>query len=118
MKSILKSLLFLILLTTLGHAHTVKLEWNANPPEDAVTGYRIYEAVTVSGATTWKPVADTLSTTPSHALLDVKGGKHVYAVTAYNAAGESNRSNEVAVSAISTPSGLKATVITILVEPR
>lgn len=90
----MKALLTLVamLFTLMGWSATANFVWDANPASDAVTGYRIY----------WGPNSRTYTnnvtlgnvTTGSVTNLN-EGDTYYFAATAYNAAGESDFSNEV-----------------------
>jgi hypothetical protein len=74
------------------------LQWDANPPNEQVTNYKIYEKIgqnftlvgTVDGKTT------------TYSLAGVPEGQHIYAVSAVNITGESSKSTETILPA--TPS--------------
>lgn len=79
------------------HAQTasVRLTWDPNPPEDQVTGYKVYWS-TVSGI--YDGVPDTIGNRTAHTLSELAPGRTYYfVVTAYNSAGESGYSNEQTV---------------------
>jgi hypothetical protein len=106
MKTLFTVLLVLAMAATC-FASTVTLQWDANVPTDAVTGYNLYQDGKVV-----QTVTATTATIPN-----VTGVAHTFYVTAVNLSGESLPSNTVSMSPVpGAPTGTKIT-ITILVTP-
>ena len=108
MKAIIASLA--IFTISWANAASVSLTWDANPPEQGVTFYSVYELI----GTTWTKLQSTPETTV--ALQDLAPGPHRYAVTASNATGESGRSNEVTATPATPPANLRVITITLTVQ--
>jgi hypothetical protein len=111
--------LALLLSAGLSMAHTVQLEWDPNPPGETVTGYKIYEKTasdTEPPVITWKLIGQTAANL-TKASIEAPAGIHIYAVSAFNALGESERSNEVFASIITPPAGLKIIKVTVTATP-
>src|SRR6478609_3668780 len=83
--------------------HTVNLEWDKNPETD-IAGYRVYQKITTPAV----PPGTTPAVT-KYSAVNLPAGTHTFAVTAFNAGMESERSNEVAATLLSAPKGLKVT---------
>lgn len=64
-------------------ARDLNLVWDANPPAQGVTGYRVYERFGVSPAYTYTEVGETDSTTTSFQIANITEALHVYVVTAF-----------------------------------
>ncbi len=101
-----------ILLTALtAQAATVSLAWDANPTNQQITKYTVYELT----GTTWTKLQDAITTIAD--LANVVPGVHRYAVTATNILGESGRSNEVETpSAATPPANTRIITISVTVE--
>ena len=101
MKTIIKTFLAIVLTCSLSFAGmTVKLTWDAPLATDPVpTGYALYKKGGTAAAPTWTLVRRyDLPTTVTSRTIDITAdGAGTYTVTAYNAGGESDRSNEVIV---------------------
>ena len=111
-KQLLASLVIIFTAFT-SQAATVSLAWDANPPSEQITQYTLYELI---GAT-WTKLQDIPSPTTTVVLPSVAPGVHIYAVTASNIFGESERSNEVATPDVSTPpQNLRTITITLTVQ--
>lgn len=79
---------------------TLTLAWDANPPEDAVKGYRVHYGTAPGSHTQHVDVGNVTQT--NFTLPD--GPTYYFTVTAYNAAGdESGQSDEV--NTADTPPG-------------
>jgi hypothetical protein len=104
-KNWLRNILHLVVLSfTSLAAHAVLVAWDPNPPSEGVEGYKVY--VTRNGVTITNDVGNvTLAALPT--LLG--GENYVIEVTAYNAAGESDRSLPLPYS---TPAGAVPPTIT------
>lgn len=80
----MKKYLFLILLVlfgsvNLGYAESLKFIWQANPVEDAITGYKLYQdcgGPTCVIATIQNPTTTTIT-------IPAPKGNHSYSLTAY-----------------------------------
>lgn len=90
MKKLLLSFLLLIPFSAL--ADTITLEWDDNPPEDAVTSYNVYIS-SVAGVYSTTPKGT--STVSTFTFGETHVGKYFAVVTAKNAISESTFSNEV-----------------------
>jgi hypothetical protein len=86
-----KLFLALLLLAVPPALFAVSLAWDPNPTQDQVTGYNVYQDM---GAGAPVKVGTTTATTFP---LTVVPGVRLFFVTAFNATGESNPSNEVQV---------------------
>jgi hypothetical protein len=100
MKHIVKFLALLILTASLASAAVkISLVWDA-PTVSATSGepagYILYRKVIAGAEVTWTEVAR--ATAPATTLDVTTIGGGTFALTAFNAAGESNRSNEVTVT--------------------
>jgi len=106
MKKLILALLFCFVAIAC-QAATVTLAWDANPADQAVTKYTVYEQ---TGAT-WTKLVDV--TTPTVTLSNVTPGIHTYAVTASNIWLESARSASAATPNVpSAPSNMIIITIT------
>lgn len=100
--------------------YDVTLAWDKNPETDLV-GYKIYQKIAstaVPPVVTWKLVGSvgTLAS-PEFKVTGVPAGTTTFAVTAYKADVESGYSNELIVTTLESPKGLKTKTITISVGP-
>jgi hypothetical protein len=61
------------------------LTWNANPPAEHITAYRVYEVMPRIGTTPayWRNIGS--AAVPGFSVTGLSGSIHVYAVTAFNA---------------------------------
>lgn len=101
MKTILAALL---LLASPLHAFDLALEWDANPQEENVTAYAVYEKTTVQGISTYTKVGT--ATAPVTTInINASQASHVYVATATNASGESGYSAELLVTPPPNPPG-------------
>lgn len=89
----MKTLLLSLLLCGVACARTVTLVWDANPPADQVTVYRVYELVPAG----WTQIGET--TTPRFEVGERTPGKYEFAITAVNFWGESLRSESATTPA-------------------
>lgn len=125
LKTIIAALL-LSAASALAQTAIVNLEWEANPPDEEVTGYRVYQKIItpappelgagVQPAVTWRLIG--MATEPRYAVPDVAVGTTVFAVSAVNAGGEGGRSNEAVATVLAAPAapaGLR--VVTVVVQP-
>jgi len=99
--------------------HTVNLEWDKNPETD-IAGYRVYQKITTPAVppsttptVTWKLLGGTTPAVTKYSAVNLPAGTHTFAVTAFNAGMESERSNEVAATLLSAPKGLKVTTVVV-----
>lgn len=89
----MKKLLVIALLMLAATARGVILEWDANPPDEAVVGYRVYVGTSERAYVNFFPAAGTALYIDNAAL---SFGTNYFAVTALNADGlESPYSEEV-----------------------
>jgi hypothetical protein len=94
--------LYLLLTTLVGYSAEI-VSWDANPPEDVVTGYKVFWSTNSAAVKPWTVLTNTPLLTASGSTNTV--GKNYYYVTAVNSIGESDPS---AVSwRINTPANLK-----------
>lgn len=127
MKTITATIPLLALMLFMGQAraqNSVNLAWDANPPEDAVTGYKLYQRITVppvapatEPTTSWKLLGQTAADKTEFIIPRVTGGDNIYAVSAFNAKKEGDKSTELTVTIISAVKGLRIKVATIAVTP-
>lgn len=80
------------------HAFDLDLVWDASPPSESVTGYRVYQ----QGDSAWTKIGE--STVPTYALRGALAGQS-FRVTAYNAIGEG-----VPSASVTVPAGIPAVV--------
>jgi hypothetical protein len=97
----MKPLLLLIALALTASAFPARLRWNANPPEEAITEYLVWQVIDGKPVLrlTVTATADPKQSTP----LEVESGQ-VYQVTAWNGF-ESEPSDPVTIPAIPTKPG-------------
>lgn len=94
---------FLVHIAT-AQAVSYSLTWIANPVNDAVTAYNVYERV----GSVYTKLGSVGPTTLSFSLGSPTAGVHFYAVTAVNITAESPKSAEAILPAAPTaPTGLK-----------
>jgi hypothetical protein len=112
MKKILTILVATILTAC---AADVTLEWDANPPEQLVVEYRLYEQV----GTNYTMVATSAGT--SATLSGVSYGPHTWVLTAVNSAAlESERSlpaSTIISAPLTPPQGLRVSVVVTVELP-
>ena len=101
MKSLLRIFITLILTATLASAGlTVRLTWDAPLPTDPVpTGYALYKKGGTAAAPTWTLVRryETAQVVSTRVIDITSDGAGTYALTAFNAGGESDRSTEITI---------------------
>jgi hypothetical protein len=113
----MKNALYILLLATLYTgviASDIVLTWDANPIDENISSYRLYEQV--GGG--WTKIAET--PLPSPAIIPttltvprIGDGKHTFSVAAVNIYGEGPMSDPVAVSAKATKvKGIRVTTVT------
>ena len=98
MNRLIKYLLPILILTAQLLAGTVTIAWDANPPEENVSGYRVHYG-TVSR--TYTEVVDVANVTTIALQLDP--GVYFLNVLAYNAAGDSDFPEELVVTMPGAP---------------
>lgn len=105
---------------------TVNLEWEANPPDEQVTGYRVYQKIItpappelgagVQPAVTWRLIGTAAE--PRYAVQGLPAGTVTFAVSAVNAGGEGGRSNEAVATVLAAPGRPEGfRVVTVVVQP-
>lgn len=109
------ALISLVALTLTAFGASVTLAWDANPPAENVSEYRIYEKV----GTNYVQVGFTTGTTIT--ITGVASGTHTYVATAFNGI-ESDYSNEALANVVTTnqpsgPNNLRVTVIVTVDVP-
>lgn len=97
----MRAFLVLLLLSSSALAEDLSLLWNANPAEDNVTEYRVYEKIGLS----FNLLVATAATNVT--LTNVPTGPHYYVVRAVNFYGESKDSNVLLVGPPAAPTGLQ-----------
>ncbi len=79
------------------HSSSQKLVWDANPIEERIACYNVYEKIDHgSQPPTWKRIATVNQ--PSFSLRELTRGTHILSVTACSKSGESARSAEMVVT--------------------
>lgn len=106
----MRTLLFsLLLLATPAFADTIKLEWTApttdtsGAPLKSLTGYKLYLS-TKSGTYT-SPYQYISGAVTNASVVKTTPGTYYAVVSAYNASGESDKSNEVTFQVVVLPPG-------------
>jgi len=83
--------------TAESHSVSKKLVWNANPIEEGISGYNVYEKIDNGRQPPfWKRIATVHK--PSFTVRKLTPGSHIFAVTAVSKFGESQRSSEMVVT--------------------
>lgn len=107
----MKNKLILLLATALCgglSASDVVLTWNANPANQNVTGYKVYQASAAAGP--WTSVS-TVATNKA-TLLNIQPAVYFFRVTANNSWGESIPSNVVSTP---IPAGAPGNVVVTII---
>ncbi len=101
MKTVFQIILAILLTASLASAGlAVKLTWDAPAVTDpAPTGYALYRKGGTATAPTWTLVRryEVATLVPARVIDITLDGGGTYAITAYNAGGESDRSDEVTI---------------------
>ena len=103
----MKNIILALLFSATGlFASSVKLTWDANPPEDNITGYKIYWN-TVSQDYS-EVIPDTFGDRTEHVIINLQPGTTYYFVaSAYNDAGESAFSTEISLTTSEVPGAVQ-----------
>jgi len=79
------------------HSVSKKLVWNANPIEEGIDSYNVYEKIDNGRQPPfWKRIGTVRK--PSFTVQKLTVGSHIFAVTAVSKFGESQRSSEMVVT--------------------
>ena len=94
----MKTLLTLLALTTQLIAGPVTVAWDANPPAENVTGYKVHYG---TASRTYPTVVDVANVTTL--TLELAPGVYYLNATAYNSAGDSDFPEELVITMPGTP---------------
>lgn len=116
MKKLLMILCLLLMPSLIFAASNVTFEWDENPLGEQVIAYKIYQSQT-TGVYNDPAAGEPLYGTPTITLNNIPDGTYYWVVTAYNQYGESDWSNEVTATLMTSPPGSPSNVvITIIVR--
>ncbi len=115
MKTIIRLILAFLLTASLASAGmNIKLTWDSpSATEPAPTGYALYRKGGTATAPTWTLVRryDTATVLTTRIIDITADGAGTYALTAYNAGGESDRSDEITIPGKpGKPAGVRITI--------
>lgn len=114
-KKILLILGFLLFVSPVFAIEPTKLKWDANSPEDAVLGYKLY---TSQEEGVYPEIPTKIITEGTSTEVVLAAGTWYLVLTAYNTLGQSDYSNIVLTESgiPSKPTGFKKVTITIVIE--